>query len=493
MTPRHSMKGPLMTRTDSFLRPESSTTILSLAAAIATLAGWILLWRWTRPLWLTLEPAGNLPHAPWEVAGIHPAALVLVFFLLMMGYVLGSLVLARRPEGKGNMLLLAACCAGLVFAFLLFPAGSPDAFHYVAEARRFVLHHPNPYLATPSEILGDPIVRSFDFLPDAPLGYGPIWLYLTALPGRFTGYSHVIRTLFGLKCLNTLLLLASARMISTMARNKKDRRLRTYLFLANPLVLYEGLGNVHNDVMQAFFIILSLFFLSRKIYASSAAFAAGCLVKFFPLFLAPVMLFEGVIGRWNFRQWAAALAGALSAVILAFLPFWAGGRGLSGLIRGVTGATGPFTSASLVSLAREYLGLTGMGNLQASLLFGVLYLLMLCLTLFLRHRGTSLPRCLNLAYMAFLLLISLHYPWYLIPGIALLVLSGTSALEKFFLVLFTAGGLLYYPVSLFMTEFPGMTSLGLHLGQALLITVPVLAWLLASITLELAAEQGMTR
>ena len=479
----------------SLLQIPQSSTSLSLAAAVAFTAGWGLLWFHTRSLWKTLVPAGSLPGFPWEEAGLTAGRLGLVFCLLLAGYVLGYLVLARSggsgPDRRALLWLTLACGVGFLFAFLMFPAGSPDAFHYLAEAKRFVLHHPNPYLATPSEVLADPVVRSFDFLPNAPLGYGPIWLYLVTLPGLVTGHDSVVNALFGLKVLHGLLLIVTACLIALTAEKGPARRVRFYLFLANPLVLFEGLGNIHNDVMQAFFIVLSLSLLGRRLFAAAGSFAAGCLVKFFPVFLVPVMLFEGRVRKWNLRQWGMVLLGAFSVTGLSVLPFWANGRGMKGLMQGVLEATHPFSSASLVSLAREIFApvpSTGSG-LQVTLLFGALFLLFPVLAFFMRSRGTSLEGCLALAYMCFLLCVSLHYPWYFIPGLALLLLSGTAAADRLFLLIFTAGGLLYYPLSLALAPLPGMTPVALHVGQAALITLPVLVWMLITVTLELAAER----
>lgn len=70
------------------------------------------------------------------------------------------------------------------------------------------------------------------------------------------------------------------------------RKLFTLMYGINPLVLFEGLANVHNELLLIFFILLGLFFFLKKknLLLTVIAFALGAGVKYVAILLIPFIV-----------------------------------------------------------------------------------------------------------------------------------------------------------------------------------------------------------
>ncbi len=80
------------------------------------------------------------------------------------------------------------------------------------------------------------------------------------------------------------------------------------------------------------------------------------------------------------------------------------------------------------------------------------------------------------------MLLSLLYPWYLIPVVAVLALKH-DALGLAYLAAASALGLLYYLLSVWAWAASGFGALGIHAFQALFLTLPIVTYLLAGSSL----------
>jgi hypothetical protein len=71
-----------------------------------------------------------------------------------------------------------------------------------------------------------------------------------------------------------------------ITRNNKKYMI---MYALNPLVLFEGLSNVHNEILVVFFILVALYFLNnkKKILPAIAFLACATAVKYFAVLLAP--------------------------------------------------------------------------------------------------------------------------------------------------------------------------------------------------------------
>jgi hypothetical protein len=321
------------------------------------------------------ENLDNLTH-PDIRTGL---ALLLGILLLFGAYALGAMALRATNGGIGGRgtWLLALVLVGfpLLFVALLiavYPATSVDLFDYLFRGRMAARYNANTFVRVPADFSSDPL---FDFVAwrRAVTAYGPLWEALSWLTARLAGEipvpaiawlrdAQLLRLILAFKALNTLgFLLCGAAIWGALGRiAPRQRWLGLYLWLWNPLVLWETAGAGHNDAWMALFIVLAVWAFVRgeprtenreprsenrepreARYASRAMFGAfarpiaaflaligGALVKFLPLFLGPLFLSAGLrrlpSSRARVQLFLWGGAASLAAVVLAYAPFWAG-------------------------------------------------------------------------------------------------------------------------------------------------------------------------
>ncbi len=294
-----------------------------IAVAVATALVYAV---WT--LWVPLLPE-NL-YVPLldlgKITGYRwPAALL--FLQLVIGlYVLYGIGYWLVSRGKGHTALIFGAgfvfCAELVWAY---PATAVDVFGYVAHGRLLALHSVNPFTVVPAEFPGDAIMPYLAF-PTEPSQYGPIWVLIG---GALATLSHgdLLTEVLLYKVVAALAHIAGAVLIFQIARRlgaHRDRaRASAYLYLWNPMLLWEMVGNAHNDgVMMLFGLVAAWLFVAGADLLVLPAVVAGALVKVPVVLIAP-LLFIGVVRRSPARAFEGALlAIALAAVI--YRPFWEG-------------------------------------------------------------------------------------------------------------------------------------------------------------------------
>jgi hypothetical protein len=359
-------------------------------------------------------PLDNLthPHIPTGVAMLFGA------LLLFGGYALGVLAL-RRPtidsadrastqvdiartnrwpvvSGRwswGWLTTLALIGFPLLFLALLlrvYPATSVDLYDYLFRGRMLARYGANTFVRVPRDFVTDSL---FDYVAwrRAVTAYGPLWEGLSWLTARLAGerpgapvmspplvspglgtvYSgstpgamvELWRLLLAFKGLAALgFLLGGAAIWGALGRiAPEQRRLGLYLWLWNPLALWESAGAGHNDAWMALFIVLAVWAFSkprtknresrtgesrfhqttdneqpttdnRRSLASSItaflALTAGGLIKFLSLFLGPIFLGASLrrLPDWRARMRLVLVGGlvCLTFAVLAYAPFWAG-------------------------------------------------------------------------------------------------------------------------------------------------------------------------
>src|ERR671920_963638 len=190
------------------------------------------------------------------------------------------------------------------------------------------------------------------FLVDVPLFYGPVWLMAYGLPVAVVGFKTIMGLLGALKLFNLALLALTGFVIYRSHGDDRAGWLGVYLFLANPLVLFEGVGNAHNDVLMTLFLVAALVAFRRKSVVAGPMFALSALVKLFTIVLAPLLLAFTLRDRWGWRRLALAGSLALVVVVLSVTPFWADGAMIDGLREG-TAKSQEMNHVSILSLAQQ--------------------------------------------------------------------------------------------------------------------------------------------
>jgi hypothetical protein len=423
-------------------------------------------------LYVPLLDLGKITGYTWRSALLFLQGVVGLYLLYAVGYWLVA-------RGKVGLMLIfgpgVLFCAELILAY---PATAVDVFGYVAHGRLLTLHNVNPFMVAPSEFPGDAIMPYLAF-PNEPSQYGPIWVLLGGLLATVSRGDLLTEVLL-YKIVAALAHIVGAVFVLQIAlRLSADRdkaRASAYLYLWNPMLLWEMVGNAHNDgVMMVFGLAAAWLFVAGKDLLVLPALAAGALVKVPVVLIAPVLF----VGTWR-RSWARALEGALLALALAavvYRPFWEGPETLTALRR-----TDLFT-ASLGSVLR--LSLTpGLGLSEATVIarwvslggFAAVALGALWLAL---HAESS-DGVLRLAYFTLLggLLLATTWfqAWYVVWPFAIGAALGEPR-RHLEVALLSLGGLLQYFVFIYlwvMGLFPPSENLAVQSAAYLCIVGPLI-------------------
>ena len=235
--------------------------------------------------------------------------------------------LAARP-----LILLVAAVAAAVAVFSA-PLLSTDAYAYVAHGRQFVLYGQNPYLFGAEALAhgNDPVARYLTW--DLPTVYGPLWTWIEISIVALLRHGGVWTQVIAMKLVEAGALLAAALAgRSITARLAPGRENVTLLAIGlNPMLLLEGPGSGHNDLVCLAFLLggVALFF-DKKYLAAALCLGLSVAIKPVTLALVPWALLE----YWRvehgrpLRQKLPALALApllvLLPLVLLFVPLWAG-------------------------------------------------------------------------------------------------------------------------------------------------------------------------
>ena len=323
-------------------------------------------------------------------------------------YALGYRYVLRASVGVWPIFLFGALFGlELVGAY---PATAADVFGYAAHGRVLAVYGANPFVVPPGAFPGDSIYPYLAY-PDEPSQYGPVWVALNAAIALISG-SDLLTEVVLYKVAGLLAHLAGAALVLSIAsRLGSDVRrglAGAYLFLWNPLLLWEMVGNAHNDGLMMLGGLLGLWLLVRRANRLVLpGVALGALVKLPVLVMAPGLL----VVTWR-RSRGAAVEGLLLGLALAavwYWPFWQGPRTVTALDR-----TDLFT-ASLASLVRFGLE-PSVGETIASVAARVvaygLFGLTLLLILWRAGRASDSRTAIGVVYASLLAALLLATTWF---------------------------------------------------------------------------------
>jgi hypothetical protein len=469
-----------------------------LLAAIST-GSWLWLHRW-----YGLYEHRTYPRYSFErvVGGFDSPILrqTLAIFLLICAAYAAAILLVRlgRPSSRlalpGILALVAGPAAVNVF---LYPVGALDVFNYLIELKLAFHYDENPYLVTFRPYEADSYA-AHAFLFDVTLFYGPAWLLMTAIPAVLAGFDDVLRTVVALKVFNLLLIGLTAGAIAWYHHDRQARWLAVTMFAASPLVLFEGVGNGHNDVLLTTFVVGAMLALQRKSPLAGPLLALSALVKLYTVALVPIFIVVAIRERWGWRRIVLAVALTALTVVATSGPFWGDGKLVDGLRAGLEESQ-EMDHVSPLSLARQYVQEQEAQQRQDPELarsrpsfeivaqeiqddidrgFTIVFVvgaLALAATVW-KGRPPALAAAETLLLL-YLLMTNL-YGWYLIPVIALLALY-PDRLSRVYVVVAATLGLAYYPMFVWGHYNSGWSRFEIHQFLALFLTAPILLYLLA--------------
>ncbi len=320
-----------------YLKTQSqNSTAVALLAGVATLSVLLYLLAFVRPY--NLFDLYQRPRLEvYTLSKDYPMArwLLVAVFLIEGGLYWLGWRLAQRVRGRTAWMVVLGSAVAFSGALLfVYPFDAADIFDNIMHGRILGIYGANPFRQVAARFSDDP------FLPyiawrNTPSAYGPAWEILAALTARMVG-DGIIANVIAFKLLVGAFLAASVGLVAAILhRVAPERALAGVLWLAwNPVVLYETLGNGHNDIVMAFWMLAATWALLHGRYTLSIlSLMVGALVKFIPLLMLPaaglIALRELGSARARLRFLAVTAVSVLLLMVLAYGPFWYGIETLS--------------------------------------------------------------------------------------------------------------------------------------------------------------------
>ncbi|NOK59222.1 MAG: hypothetical protein GFH27_549283n317 [Chloroflexi bacterium AL-W] len=301
--------------------------------------------------------------------------------LLFAGYALGAMVLYSLPRRN-----IFVCCTILVLpcAFvgvLLFvhPSTSIDVYDYLFRGRMLASYEANTFVQVPRDFEEDPLFKYVAWR-GAVTAYGPLWERMSWVTARLAGEAPtnsasataLLPLLFAYKILAALgFLLCGVAIWGALGLISPSQRwFGIYLWLWNPLVLWESVAAAHNDAWMALAIIVAVWTLAPRHKSSTydrvspsipaagllslQALTLGGLIKYLTWFLGPLALAASLrrLPTWRLRWRLVLLGGVICSafVVVAYAQFWSGWDTFRNI-----GARGNLFTASWLASFQTYL------------------------------------------------------------------------------------------------------------------------------------------
>ncbi len=422
---------PEPTREGTARRALPLLAILALGVASAALYEFALV----RPYLLTRyveQPLLDLG----KIGGYDPAAGWRYALPLLALWIAYGAVGALAPHVRRDATLLAVAFGGTLglaaLLLRLYPITAADIFNYVLYG--LVPHRgANPLVTPPASVIGPPLIE-YSAWPDHVSPYGPVWQGLAWLVTALSG-ERLLAGLLGFKAVLLALHLLNTALIARLAAVSGAARpgVAALIYGWNPLLLYETVGNGHNDVAILMGLLLALCALSvpRRAALALPLATLAALAKYSGALWLPVLALGWLPAQLHARRWRAILASLVACVLLVALcyaPFWAGAQTLAGVRR-----QSDLYTTSLGGLVMTRLA-TSPAPPDPALLLDLVKRVALALValalLICRPRDSSITEVARGAYdvtLAYLLLGALWFqPWYLVPLVGLAPLVGPA-------------------------------------------------------------------
>jgi fumarate reductase subunit D len=248
-----------------------------------------------------------------------------VWVLYWLGY-----RISRKVQGRSAWVIV-------IFGMLVFsavylftaPFDAADIYDNILHGRILGVYSANPFHQVIADYPNDPFY-AYTAWKHSQSAYGPIWELLAGLTARLAG-DGIIANVLAFKLLPGFFYLGSVWLVVLYLRRNVPEQALSGAFLLgwNPMALYETWGNGHNDMAMAFWILVAVWWISRRQYSLAAiSLMVGTLIKFIPILLIPAVLWIGwrdlqkASLRFAFIAQTAIGSGLLTA--LFYFPFWDG-------------------------------------------------------------------------------------------------------------------------------------------------------------------------
>jgi hypothetical protein len=347
------------------------------------------------------------------------AVLLIASFSLLFAFyiILSKSVLSFKT------LLIFGIIYRTIFVFST-PALSDDFYRFFWDGV-LIVNRINPFHYLPSEIIENPAIN----IPEINAGlygllnspeyytvYPPICQFFFWISAWISGgnISHAVLTI---KVIFLMTEMGSIYLIWNLLKIYKRKKELTLLYLLNPLVIIELVGNIHFEAIMIFAVLLAVYSIAKQNWIGGAlAFALAIIAKLTPLLLLPFF-----IKKLKLKKSLLFYLITLSVAALAFLPF--AGREL---IHGLGSSIGLYFqkfefNASVFYVIRAFgFWMKGYDVIQeAGIWMAIITFLSISfLAFFQNNKSQNIPGIFIWPFLIYFTLATIVHPWYIIPLIA---------------------------------------------------------------------------
>ena len=281
-------------------------------------------------------------------ASIYTIGILLLYYLFWQAMQLVQNVSRFTHDGTSSLKILVLAF-GLLFGFTLvwlYPVTANDLFRYVLRGRVWAVYGTSPMLSPPNDFPDDPYIAFAGEFGHWASGYGPLWEIVVQAPLRL-GATDMVPGAISLKLVVLLSFLICAILIGWFATPEKapstprlrsgqagsgcnpstlhspssilhDSSLTALTFFAwNPLILMQGPGNGHNDMVFTALMVLGIILWRRKLWwAAAVALTLATLAKVTGLLMIPLF---GVLLLRNEPTWRQRIIKGLGAALIGLV------------------------------------------------------------------------------------------------------------------------------------------------------------------------------
>lgn len=212
-------------------------------------------------------------------------SIMFVLYMLVIKY-------CNKIFKNKRQLIISLCIISVLFA-LIIPYTSTDVYSYIANGWTDSHYHENPYYKSVGQISDEYQVR--DQMQNKVANcwryetvvYGPLWtLICRILTSISFGNIDVALAIF--KGTNLIIHLINCLLIWKITHKKKF----VLIYGLNPAILFEALSNVHNDIFIVLFILLAIYFVTKKknLILSVAFVAMATAIKYLGILILPFII-----------------------------------------------------------------------------------------------------------------------------------------------------------------------------------------------------------
>ena len=217
--------------------------------------------------------------------------LIVEFTILFVLYIAAWRIVRRTHPRSIWLIIIGSTIVFSVIVLFMYPYDAADIFDNIMHGRILSVYGANPFRDVAVQFPADPFLPYVAWRKSIS-AYGPAWEMTAGLSARLAG-NDLLTNVFVFKLVLAGFMAGCAGLIAVILRRLAPDRVLAgiVLFLWNPVVLYETIGQGHNDVAMLFWMLLAVWLLLKKRYTLTiVALSIGMLFKYIPVLFIPAAL-----------------------------------------------------------------------------------------------------------------------------------------------------------------------------------------------------------